>query len=157
MTPIKQITSFTCALACIESLATDKNRPISQNALIEKYPEKCNVGKDIEGAINLNGVFEVLKDLGFAIQIVSGLGRGFLEFHKDRIPDGVFLNTTRSHDGQSEVFHFWRLKEILEDGVVVVEPSKEIPYSYMKYPWSYLQTRQCMVHVCIPPIPQSKN
>lgn len=41
MTVSAQITDYTCALACIESLAKDKEKPVTQKELIDKFQAEC--------------------------------------------------------------------------------------------------------------------
>jgi hypothetical protein len=54
LTITKQISAYTCVLACLESILTDLNMPITQQDLINKYPQLCHKGEAIEGAFDFN-------------------------------------------------------------------------------------------------------
>lgn len=148
--PIKQLTPYTCVLANIESLANEIGKPIGQLEIIEKFPHECNKGESIEGAVNLVHLKTLLVGLGLASDLIQGRGRDFLLAHQTSLQDGMFLNSTLAEDGKTPLYHFWRIHEFLNDGVSVVESLQHVPYSYMVFPWDYLEHRGCIAHVCRP-------
>ena len=52
VTITKQISAYTCVLACIESILADWNRPMTQQELIDRFPDLCHKGEHIEGAFD---------------------------------------------------------------------------------------------------------
>lgn len=108
MTIIKQISDFTCVLACIESITSDWGCPISQKDLIEQFPDLCNKGKDFEGAFTFNkdNFDRVGKYLGFTWSYVQGL--------TESGPDVAYLILTTEGDkhcvriaAQKDLSSFW--------------------------------------------------
>ena len=70
VTITKQISAYTCILACLESILTDWGTPITQQELIDRFPEFCHKGKDIEGAFAFtkNNFDQVAKEFNFKWQ-----------------------------------------------------------------------------------------
>ena len=66
----KQISAYTCVLACLESILTDWDRPITQQELIDRFPGSCHKGEDIEGAFAFtkDNFDQVAKELNFQWQ-----------------------------------------------------------------------------------------
>jgi hypothetical protein len=151
MTPVKQITAYTCGLACIQSLGTDRQIPdVHQCKLIERFPDLLGLGKPDAGKITPYIFYHILRSLGLADHFVCGIGREFLESHKDKIDTGIFIFTEKDDDGLGDMFHCWRIENIRQDDFVVVEPSPAYPHHYKVLPWDYLERRRCSIHVCIP-------
>lgn len=71
MTYTKQITPFTCGLACLESFYRDHGKSTTQQSLLVNYPAKCFVGRildgsDISGALALHEFVDLCVQLGLA-------------------------------------------------------------------------------------------
>lgn len=150
ITPVKQISDYTCVLACIESLSADKNQRISQKELIERYPMECRKGEKEEGAVALIYNVKILMDLRLAKEVIIGKGKNFILKYKNSTNDGIFIHTTKHPNGVEDLLHCWRLAEIHEGSFGVLEPLSQCPHDYMQYLWSDLEIRQCIVQVCIP-------
>lgn len=151
MTSIKQINDYSCVLACIESLSIDKNKHITQQELINRYPQYCYKDQKIEGAVDLpTNLLHILIDLGFsAPHPFHGQGLPFLQAHQERLQDGVFLYSMFSHNGKIQEHHCWRLIQMTGDYAVVLEPSTQYPYPDIQLQWDYLlKTRGCKAVVC---------
>ena len=65
---VKQYNNFACVLACFESYLADHGHTVTQAELLARYPDHCNVGKEIEGAFSLSrdSLARVGRDFGFA-------------------------------------------------------------------------------------------
>lgn len=147
MTSVKQVTAYTCALACIESLARDLNQPIGQCELIQRFPDLLCLGADRAGAVTPYSFCHILVSLGFADSFLVGQGKEFLVQNKAHLKTGVFVLTEKGDDGREAVSHCWRVENILDDGFVVVEPSPSIPNPFWKHEWSCLERRRCTIYV----------
>lgn len=71
MTFTKQITPYTCSLACLESFYRDHGNRTTQQSLLQDHPDKCFVGRivdgrDISGALSREEFRFLCVDLGLA-------------------------------------------------------------------------------------------
>ncbi len=151
MLSVKQINNFSCVLACIESLSFSKNKYITQQELINLYPQYCHKDEKIEGAVDLpTNLSHILISLGLSVYPpFHGQGLPFLLTHQARLRDGIFLYTMFGHDGKTKEHHCWLLKQMSKDHVVVLEPSAQCPYPYTPLQWDYLlKTRGSIAVVC---------
>lgn len=74
MTPVQQLTPFTCGLACIESLARDLGVDVSQCSLLRDFKALLRKGvPKIEqfGATSGRDVAEILIALGFTVGLYT--------------------------------------------------------------------------------------
>ena len=72
---VKQYNDFACVLACFESYLADHGYRVTQTELLARYPDHCNVGKDIEGAFSLSR--ESLAQVGADFRFTGDLTLAF--------------------------------------------------------------------------------
>jgi len=149
VTPIKQINCHACALACIESLSIDKSKHITQQQLIDKYPDLCLKGTEKEGSLDFNDVFPILKDLQLCSSKMRSMGKPFILVYHNNVENGIFLCTMFSEDGKQEIHHCWRINKIFDFGISVVEPRQNCPPT-KNILWGLLEIRQCIVEIYLP-------
>lgn len=89
---VKQISDFTCVLACVESITSDWGRPFTQMQMIGQFPDLCNKGKDIEGAFTSNK--DNFDKLGEGVGFTSS----FVQSLSDSGPDFAYLILTTDGD-----------------------------------------------------------
>lgn len=107
-------------------------------------------GKPRDGAVSLPDFFQLMRKLGLAKNFALGFGKEFVETNRSKLADGIFLQTTHHPDGAHGGYHFLRLENTGLDKIVIVEPSRSVPASYITPSWDYLEKRGCVVIVCIP-------
>jgi ABC-type bacteriocin/lantibiotic exporter with double-glycine peptidase domain len=64
---VKQYNDYACVLACLESYLADHGHVVTQAELLARYPQHCNVGRNIEGAFSLSrdSLAQIGGDFGF--------------------------------------------------------------------------------------------
>ncbi len=159
VTYVRQQDSQCCMLACMSSLLTDKNRPFSQQQLIEKYPSETNKGtffdppnntKPKDGALVPHQFFHLQKAEGLAKHFAVGTGKSFLERHAKRVSDGIFLLTTTGQNGVGETYHCVRVENVTEpNNVYVMEPALGYPNHFRPIDWNDTEFLKSIVVVCI--------
>lgn len=148
-----------CMLACLSSLLTDKQRPLSQQQLIDKYALETNKGKFFDtptnkqpkdGAVVLHQFFHILQAEGLARHFAVGTGNPFLQRHQKRVPDGIFLLTTTGQNGVGETYHCVRVENVTEpNAVYVMEPGLGYPHQFRPISWNDPEFLRSIIVVCI--------
>jgi len=159
VTHIRQQDPRCCMLACLSSLLTDKNRPLSQQQLIDKYPLETNKGKFFDppantqprdGAMAPHHLFHLLQAEGLAVHFAVGAGKQFLKRHAKRVSDGIFLLTTTGQRGVGETYHCVRVENVTEpNDVYVMEPAIGFPNHFRPIGWNDAEFLKSIIVVCI--------
>jgi hypothetical protein len=160
VTYVQQQNKNCCMLACLSSLLTDKQRPLTQQQLIDKYPYETYKGQFFDppantnqkdGALAPHQLFHLLKAEGLALHFAVGTGRAFLQRHTKRVADGIFLLTTTGPQGVGENYHCVRVENSTEpNDVYVMEPAQSYAYHFRPIPWNDAEFLKAIVVVCIP-------
>ncbi len=129
---IKQISDFTCTLACIQSFFADNFREITQTEMIFRFPYLCGVGTKIQGAFPVaKSTFDqVGSSLGFDVDELKAI-----EEPKDK--ECVLIIPT-NYGGKGIVHTVRYHKECDADHVWMMDPS---PNRYSEV-WSFAKWKK---------------
>jgi hypothetical protein len=159
VTYIQQQDDRCCMLACLSSLLNDKQTPLTQQQLIDKYPDQTNKGKFFDplantkprdGAMAPHQLFHLLLAEGLACHFAVGTGKDFVKRHTKRVPDGIFLLTTTGQNGVGETYHCVRVENVTEpNAIYVMEPGIGYPHHFRPIGWNDPEFLKSVVVVCI--------
>lgn len=159
VTYVQQQNERCCMLACLSSLLTDKQQPLSQQQLIDKYPDETNKGKFFDspantkprdGAMAPHQFFHLLKAEGLARHFEVGTGKEFIKRHTRRVSDGIYLLTTTGQRGVGEIYHCVRVENVTEpNDIFVMEPALGYAHHFRPIGWNDPEFLKSIVVVCI--------
>lgn len=139
--PVRQIDEDCGLLACVESIARDRNLRLDQAALSGRYPHLRRRPASDRGRMGVRAALEIMADLGLSSNSETVHGRA-LAMLATRIPGGVLLVV---EDGLGRT-RWWRIAEILSQGVRVMQPEAPDPGRYGLLTWDEIESmRGCAV------------
>lgn len=120
-------------LACIESIARDRGRPASQQALLQHFPRRCRRFQPDEGRIGYRDALELISELGLAESFETVREPAGIADLGDRVGRGVILVVPESAGVPPR---WWRLAAVPGDGVVVMQPEADEPSRLVHISWA---------------------
>jgi hypothetical protein len=136
VTPVRQVGEDCGLLACIESIAHDRNIRIDQASLSWRYPHYRRKGSSDRGRVGVRAALEIMADLGLSSNSETVHGRA-LAVLAAKIPSGVLI-CVEDDLGRTR---WWRLAAIEADGIRVMQPEAADPSRLVALSWSDLEAR----------------
>jgi hypothetical protein len=130
--PVRAIRPQSGLLACIESIARDRGRPASQQALLQRFPRRCRRFRTDEGRIDYRDALELMADLGLAESFETVCDPPGLADLGDRIARGVILAVPGPSGGESR---WWRLAAVEGAGLLAMQPEAGEPARLAHVAW----------------------
>lgn len=136
VTPVRQVGEDCGLLACIESIAYDRNIRIDQPSLSWRYPHYRRKGSSDRGRVGVRAALEIMADLGLSSNSETVHGRA-LAVLAAKIPSGVLI-CVEDDLGRTR---WWRLAAIDAGGVRVMQPEAADPACFATLTWEELEAQ----------------
>ena len=134
VTPVRQVGEDCGLLACIESIARDRNIRVDQTALSWRYPHYRRKPASVRGRVGVRAALEIMADLGLSSNSETVHGRA-LAMLAARISHGVLL-VVEDDFGRTR---WWRIAEIRPEGVRVMQPEAADPGRLVALTWDEVE------------------
>jgi hypothetical protein len=121
-------------LACIESIARDRNIRVDQATLSWRYPHYRRKPASDRGRVGVRAALEIMADLGLSTNSETVHGRA-LAMLAAKIPSGVLL-VVEDDFGRTR---WWRIAEIGPEGVRVMQPEAADPGRLVALTWDEVE------------------
>lgn len=135
VTPVRQVGEDCGLLACIESIARDRNIRVDQAALSWRYPHYRRKSGSDRGRVGVRAALEIMADLGLSSNSETVHGRA-LAMLAGKIPRGVLLVVEDNFGGT----RWWRIAGIAPDHVCVMQPEAVDPSRFVELTWDEIET-----------------
>jgi hypothetical protein len=137
VTPVRQVGEDCGLLACIESIARDRNIRVDQASLSWRYPHYRRKPASDRGRVGVRAALEIMADLGLSSNSETVHGRA-LAMLAAKIPNGVLLVVEDDFGGT----RWWRIAEITPGSVRVMQPEAADPGQLAELTWDEVEARR---------------
>jgi hypothetical protein len=134
--PVRAIRPQSGLLACLESIARDRRRPASQQALLQRFPRRCRRFQADEGRVEYRDALELMAELGLADSFETVREVPGIADLGERVGRGIILCVPAAGGGEPR---WWRIASVGGTGIRAMRPESEDPAVLTECAWSELE------------------
>jgi hypothetical protein len=134
VTAVRQVGADCGLLACIESIARDRNISVDQASLSWRYPHYRKKAASDRGRVGVRAALEIMADLGLSSNSETVHGRA-LAMLAAKIPSGVLLVVEDDFGGT----RWWRIAGMTPEAVRVMQPEAPDPACFAELTWDEIE------------------